>query len=550
MDITAFDSIPRSSIDSTPLRVAIVGGGTAGWMTAATLRRRLGCHVTLIESPNVPTIGVGEATIPSLLDWLENMGIDEAAFMRATGATYKLAIRFENWVTTNHLYWHPFGICGIRIDGIDIAHFWQRGVREGWLPQDTQYTEFSLQRELCEANTLAVDPHGRPAIANYAFHLDAARLAKFLSVLAQSEGVVRIASDVSGVALDQHGAIASLQLSDSPSLTADLFIDCTGFAGVLIERALNVPWIDHSHELLCDRAVVVRAPHSEQDIAPYTVSAAQEAGWAWKIPLENNIGCGYVFSSNHTSSDRAREQLLKHAGLNSDSAITRELKMRIGRRLASWHKNCIAIGLSSGFVEPLESTGIFMVQRAVDDLVDCLPISFAGSQPDESFDVNQSFDYQACNQALFNQRAQSVFEEIRDFVLLHYVVSQRDDSQFWRDARSVDLPESLSRFMDEYARRGQVHLDNAQPVFAEANHHFIMTGAGHRPAARLHASQSHPVWQYSAEQIRSLLNHTLWQNQRMAAFSPSHRCLIALRETAKPQTNLSLFSGSEFGAFA
>lgn len=521
------------NLGASPLRVVIVGGGTAGWMAAATLRRRLNCQVTLIESPNIPTIGVGEATIPSLLDWLENMGLDEQEFMQATGATYKLAIRFDNWITPDHRYWHPFGICGIRIDGIDIAHFWQRGMSEGWLPKNTAYTEFSLQRELCEANTIAVDPSNRPVIANYAFHLDAARLAKYLSTLAQGEGVTRICSDVTGVRLGDEGAIASLQLVDHPEIVADLFIDCTGFAGVLIERALQVKWIDHSHQLLCDRAVVVRTPHTGDEIAPYTISAAQEAGWAWRIPLENNIGCGYVFSSNHISSERAEEQLLKHAGVDPATATTRELKMRIGCRQTSWHKNCIAIGLSSGFVEPLESTGIFMVQRALDDLVDCLPDGCESSDLGHCEAARYSFDYKSCNQSLFNARTRAVFDEIRDFVLLHYIISRREDSQFWRDARNVSIPDSLARFLEQYQEQGRVQLDNALPVFAEANHHFIMTGAGLQPANRLHASKSHPAWQYPAQQIRTLLNQALWQNQRMAATSPSHRSVVAMREMTK-----------------
>ncbi|MFO0942486.1 MAG: tryptophan halogenase family protein [Pirellulales bacterium] len=533
MNLRNPQSAQTNNRGASPLRVVIVGGGTAGWMAAATLRRRLGCQVTLIESPNVPTIGVGEATIPSLLDWLENMGLDEQEFMQATGATYKLAIRFDNWIAPNHRYWHPFGICGIRIDGVDIAHFWQRGMSEGWLTKNSAYTEFSLQRELCEANTMAVDANNRPTIANYAFHLDAARLAKHLSTLAQGEGVTRICSDVTGVRLDEEGAIESLQLADHPDVAGDLFIDCTGFAGVLIERALQVKWIDHSHQLLCDRAVVVRAPHTCTEIAPYTISAAQEAGWAWRIPLEKNIGCGYVFSSNHIGSQRAEEQLLKHAGVDPATASTRELKMRIGCRQTSWHKNCIAIGLSSGFVEPLESTGIFMVQRALDDLVDCLPASCLPNDLCQNDAAINSLSYKACNQTLFNARTRAVFDEIRDFVLLHYIVSQRDDSQFWKDARKVNIPDSLARFLEQYQELGRVQLDNPQPVFAEANHHFIMTGAGYRPANRLHAAKSHRAWQYPAQQIRTLLNQTFWQNQRMAATSPSHRSVIATREMTK-----------------
>lgn len=495
--------------------IAIVGGGTAGWMAAATLGRRLNCGITLIESANVPTIGVGEATIPSLLDWLENMEIDEADFLRQTGGTYKLAIRFDNWIQTNHRYWHPFGICGIRIDGIDIAHFWQRGVCEGWLSPEMIYGEFSLQRELCEHQRIAVDSNSKPSIANYAFHLDAARLAKYLSQLAQNEGAKKIVADVTHVELAEGGSIASLHLSNQNKIQADLFLDCTGFSGVLIERALEIPWLDESHRLLCDRAVVVRTPHSDQDIAPYTISQGMQAGWSWRIPLQDTMGCGYVYSSKHISSDQARSELVQLAGLDSDSANTRELKMRIGCRESAWHKNCVSMGLSSGFVEPLESTGIFMVQRALDDLVECLPL--------DRFTAGEKMDSRA---AEFNRRTRAVFDEIRDFVLLHYIVSQRDDSEFWRDARSVDLPESLQRFLQEYDEQGQVHLDNPQPVFAEANHHFIMAGAGLRPATKLHSKRLHPAWNYWQDQVRNLLHQTLSQNQRLASISPSHRDVI------------------------
>lgn len=510
--------------------IAIVGGGTAGWMAAATLGRRLNCRITLIESANVPTIGVGEATIPSLLDWLENMEIDEADFLRQTGGTYKLAIRFDNWIQKQHRYWHPFGICGIRIDGIDIAHFWQRGICEGWLSPEMTYGEFSLQRELCEHHRIAVDSNSKPAIANYAFHLDAARLAKYLSQLAQSEGVDRIVADVTHVELADDGSIASLRLSNQNKIQADLFLDCTGFSGVLIERALGVPWIDQSHRLLCDRAVVVRAPHSDQNIAPYTISQGMQAGWSWRIPLEDTMGCGYVFSSNHISSDQARNELVQLAGLDSDSANTRELKMRIGCRENAWHKNCVSMGLSAGFVEPLESTGIFMVQRALDDLVDCLPL--------DRFTAGAKMDSRAAD---FNRRSRAVFNEIRDFVLLHYIVSQRDDSEFWRDARSVDLPESLQRFMHEYDEQGQVHLDNLQPVFAEANHHFIMAGAGLRPATKLHSQRLHPAWNYWQDQVRNLLHQTLFQNQRLAANSPSHSEII---ERLSPSKQVGLMEAT------
>ncbi len=486
--------------------IAIIGGGTAGWMAAATLRRRLGCRVTLIESSTLPTIGVGEATIPSLIDWVENMGIDEDEFLRRTGGTYKLAIRFDNWVTKHHHYWHPFGICGARLDGVDLIHFWQRGLLEGWLDQGTSYTDFSLQRELCKSHRAPRDRDSLRVVSNYAFHLDAGKLAQFLRETAIEDGVVHRVGDVAGATLDSDGAITAVQVTDQPSLVAELYVDCSGFRSVLIEKSLRVKWVDWSSQLLCDRAVVTRADHTDRGVLPYTISTGLSAGWAWQIPLQDNIGVGYVYSSQHASAEEARLELLRHAGL-SEEKTTRELSMRIGRREKCWLGNCVAIGLSAGFIEPLESTGIFLVQRALDDLVDCLPVRL--------------YEQAAIEQ--FNDRMRIAYEEIRDFVLLHYIVSNRDDTSFWREARGVALPDSLETSLASYESLGKFSVPRGEPVFVEANHHFIMSGAGRLPSVVPHRNGQHRAWRYASSDVSYLLSQIRTQNATIALQSVRHR---------------------------
>jgi tryptophan 7-halogenase len=512
----------------TDFHIGIVGGGTAGWMAAATLRRRLGCRVSLVESDRIAGVGVGEATIPAMIDWIENMGIDEDEFLRRCGGTYKLAIRFDNWVEAKHRYWHPFGLCGLRIDGVDLVHFWKRGVRHGWLDASSHYTDFSLQKQLCDAGR-SPRPLNAPSIcANYAFHVDASRFAVFLRELAVSEGVAHRIGDVTGVQLNEYGEIASVKIDQQPALDADLYLDCTGFAGLLIEKGLRVPWIDWSDQLLCDRAVAVRLPtapssnqgsrESEQNVAPYTISTGLDAGWAWQIPLRDVTGAGYVYSSRHADSESARAELLRHVAQADADISTRELTMRVGRRQQCWQGNCVSLGLSSGFVEPLESTGIFLIQRALDELVDAFP-----NPVQATFNVHQ-----------FNNHMQQAYEEIRDFVLLHYVVSKRDDTSFWRDARAIQVPESLEASMQAYRERGAVELDPLTAVFAEANHHFIMLGAGIEPGR----SPNHDdvLRRFDDAQLRELFTQLTHQNADFTRTLPSHLQTIQSVHHAQPDS--------------
>ncbi|EMI57889.1 tryptophan halogenase family protein [Rhodopirellula sallentina] len=514
--------------------IVIVGGGTAGWMSAATLKRRVGCRVTVVESDRVPPIGVGEATIPAMVDWIENMGIDEDEFIRRTGATYKLAIRFDDWIEPSHRYWHPFGICGCSIEGVDLIHAWQRGVREGWLPNDSQYTDYSFQKELCDHGCGPRQP-GMPSIAeNYAFHLDAGKLAVFLREVALAEGVQHRVGDVEDAPLDEHGNIACLCLADGSPLQGNLYVDCTGFASVMIENAMNSPWEDWSEQLICDRAITFRIAGntSQQDdgavdvgrraLAPYTISTGMNAGWSWQIPLAENTGCGYVFSSKHISDEAAKSELCALVGADPDMVSAKTVPMRIGMRPRQWIGNCVSIGLSAGFVEPLESTGIFLVQRALDELFECLPPA-----------TPLAFHAGHFDHATFNGRMTEVYRQVRDFVLMHYVVSRRRDTPFWIDAATVDQPESLRGLLDEYVSTGRVRLPQRDPTFAEANHHFILSPAGVRAGTHEfgHPGESPaipgvPAGQYQPVHPSVIFDSIRASHRELCAALPAHDALI------------------------
>ncbi len=513
--------------------IVIVGGGTAGWMSAATLKRRVGCRVSVVESDRLPPIGVGEATIPAMVDWIENMGIDEDEFIRRTGATYKLAIRFDDWIESSHRYWHPFGICGCPINGSDLIHTWQRGVREGWLPSDSQYTDYSFQRELCEQGCAPREPDCPSVAQNYAFHLDAGKLAGFLKEVALDEGVRHYIGDVDGATVDERGNIAFLHLDGEPALAADLYLDCSGFASVLIERELQSPWEDWSDQLICDRAITLRLPsrHGTNDqivknhdsgqrharLPPYTISKGMNAGWSWQIPLAETTGCGYVFSSKHITDAAARRELCELVGVDPQTTQTKTVPMQVGMRRKQWIGNCVALGLSAGFVEPLESTGIFLVQRALDELVECLPPATPLAFHADHFD-----------QETFNDRMTDVYHQVRDFVLMHYVVSRRRDTPFWTDAASVVLPESLSTLMEEYVTTGRVLLPERDPTFAEANHHFILSPAGIEPGVCPPSGQDSVSFAppMHADSAAALLTAIRSRHQEICTRLPTHGDLI------------------------
>jgi tryptophan halogenase len=496
-------------------RVVIVGGGTAGWMAAIYLNRflrRLSCQVVLVESPNIGTIGVGEATIPSLVQFVRSLSLDENEFMRRCSATYKLGIKFAGWTGGDDVYWHSFGLVGGRqINGLDLFHFWlKRRIEAG---SALAYADYSLQTLLGEQEK-SPRPHRGPSriidAGGYAYHIDAAALAEYLREIATGEGVQHLYGDVRHVARDQRGNIASLDIGGDRSLTADLFVDATGFAGRLIEQAMGVPWIDWSKFMLCDRAVAMPLPRGES-YPPYTLSKAMPAGWMWKIPLSSRVGNGYVFSSAHISTEDATAALIAQAGLRRERAADpRVLRIRVGRRADFWVGNCVTVGLSSGFVEPLESTGIHVIQKAVMLLVQYLPD-------------------RGLNDALrraYNAQMAELYDEIRDFIVLHYVLAQRDEP-FWLDARAVSLPDSLQQKMALYDEAGRIETP-ARQLFPETSWFFIFAGNRRFPRRTIAEAQI-----ANPGEVRQLLDHIRAENREFAARMPDHKAYLAeLHRTA------------------
>jgi tryptophan halogenase len=486
-----------------PVRtILIVGGGTAGWMSAIYLRRRTGCQVTLVESPNIGTVGVGEATIPNLIDFLHSLGIDEDAFMRSCQATYKLGIQFRDWIHKGQSYWHPFGLCGANIDDLDLFHFWLKRRLE--LDIDEPYCAYSLQTILCESGKSHRPLGAPPVVNNYAFHLNASALAEMLCTLSVQSGVIHRRENVIDVPLSEDGSIASVAFESGEHLEADLYIDCTGFRGLLIGQAMGVDWVDWSEMLLCDRAVVRRGP-VDPTMRPYTMSTAMDAGWIWQIPLRDQTGMGYVYSQRHVSDGQAARTLNQYAGVDLESDV-RYVPMQVGHRQKFWHRNCVSIGLSSGFIEPLESTGIFFIQRAIEDLIEYFP--------------DRRFHPSLCEQ--YNQKLTCAYEETRDFIILHYILSQRDDTPFWHDARNVPLPKSLIATMDFYSHNGRILESPRHPVFRETNYYHILLG-GEKIPQRHFAKADFSDFGTVCELLRRIDD----KNQTLARTLPSHRETIS-----------------------
>jgi tryptophan halogenase len=488
-------------------RLVIVGGGTAGWMAAIYLNRhlrRLNCQVVLVESPTIGSVGVGEATIPSLVHFIRLLGLDEKAFMRRCAATFKLAIKFEGWTGDGLAYWHSFGVCGAQINGLDLFHYWlKRRLQAG---SKLTYSDYSVQSGLAEQDKSPWPYRGSSTIADaggYAYHLDAAALADYLREIATGEGVQHLFGHVRDVALDDRGDIASLDIGGERTIAGDLFIDATGFSGLLIEKTLGDPWIDWSRYMLCDRAVAMPLPRGDR-FPPYTLSKAMPAGWMWRIPLGSRIGNGYVYSSAHASADAAIAALIGQSGLRKERAADpRLIKIRVGRRTNFWLRNCVSVGLSSGFVEPLESTGIHMIQKAV--------MLLLAYWPDR--------DFSDALRAAYNRQMADLLDEVRDFIVLHYVLAQRGEP-FWREARNAPLPDSLREKLALYDETGRIETAKRQ-LFPETSYFFILTGNGRyprRPIVEADAANPGEVWQ--------LLDRIRAENRDFVARAASHKTYL------------------------
>ncbi|MFC3092771.1 tryptophan 7-halogenase [Alteromonas sediminis] len=446
--------------------ICIVGGGTAGWMAAtllSNLLQRANIQITLIESPDIDTVGVGESTVPSIMDFLRACQIDLKEFVQSTSASFKLGIRFDDWLREDHQYFHPFGRVGHHINGFDFYQAWLQTKQAG---VQTTWTEHSPCAQMAELGRFILRPRQpkswtEDSIA-HAIHLDALQAARYLRTQATEKGVIRSENTVTQVHQNAEGFIESLSLSDGSKLQSDFFIDCTGFNGLLINQALQVGYQDWSKYLPCNRAVVVQT----ENIAtpqPFTVAKAQAAGWTWKIPLQHRTGNGYVFSSDYCSDDEAVQTLL--SGLEGKPLNTpRFIPFTTGKRDKIWHKNCLALGLAAGFIEPLESTAIHIIYKTL--------IHFITHFPDR--------DFEHYNEAQFNRKVDADFEEIRDFIVMHYCTSERNDSEFWRRCTQSPLPASLQEKLSLFKQRGQLP-PGVDELFTHESWYSVLEGMQYRP---------------------------------------------------------------------
>jgi len=447
--------------------IAILGGGTAGWVSASLLVRALhgqNCAITVIESPEIGTVGVGEATIPPITDFLKFLGIDQADFVRHTQATFKLGIKFPDWRRPGHSYWHPFGTFGSTINRRPFHHYFLAAKAKGWAPR---FNDFSLCSALGdEALFRFPDPQaqGPAAGLRYALHFDAVLVAKYLRSYAQHLGVTRLEKTVSHASRAENGHVAALHFSDGTQLSADLYIDCSGFRGLLIEQTLRTGYLDWTHWLPCDRAVAFPTGPAAPRM-PYTQARARSAGWQWRIPLQSRTGNGHVYCSAHMADQSALDDLLAVLG-EQPLAEPRFLRFTTGRRKQFWAGNCIAIGLASGFLEPLESTSIHLAMSGIYNLLDHFP----------------DRDFAPANIQSYNRELIAEIEHVRDFVILHYCATERDDTEFWRYCRTMDLPGSLAERIALYKESGRVRTKPGD-LFTDLSWFYIFDGMGIEPAA-------------------------------------------------------------------
>jgi len=446
-------------------RIVIAGGGTAGWMAAAALSKTLGkvLEITLIESDEIGTVGVGEATIPPLVTFHRLLEINEQKFMAAVQGTFKLGIGFENWRNVGQNYIHSFGVTGHDHWTAGFQHFWLKG-RERGLAGD--YGDYCLELRAAQQSKFA---HLPKIGINYAFHIDASLYAQFLRRFSEGYGVRRLEGKIVEVRTNADtGFIEALRLDSGDEIAGDLFIDCTGFRGLLIEQTLHAGYEDWSHWLPCDTAVAVQTQSTGEAI-PYTRSIAREAGWQWRIPLQHRVGNGMVYCSRYISDADARDALLG----NVEGALLTEprvIRFRPGQRRRAWIKNCVALGLASGFIEPLESTSIHLIQRGITRLLQMFPHTAIAAADVEEYNRQTSYE----------------IEHIRDFIVLHYNVTERDDTPFWRHCRSMEIPASLEHRIALFRETGRV-FRMPNELFAENSWIQVMLGQGIVPR------QHHPV---------------------------------------------------------
>lgn len=482
-------------------RVVIVGGGTAGWISASLLSKTFGksIEITLIESDAIGAIGVGEATIPPIIPFNRALGIDEKTFLKATKGTIKLGIEFENWGQIGDSYMHAFGGVGKNFPFCDFHNFWLNSKNKG---NKAPFGRYSLNHQAAKQNKFSmlknIPGTNLPGL-EYAYHFDAGLYAKMLREFSENLGVVREEGKIVKVQVDPtSGNISSVRLENDKEFSADLFIDCSGLAALLIEKTLSTGFEDYSHWLPCDKAIAVPC-ESVEPIAPYTRSTAHSAGWQWRIPLQHRIGNGLVYSSKHLSDEEAKTLLLENLD-GKPLAEPRIIPFRTGRRRKQWNKNVVAIGLSSGFFEPLESTNIHLIQTAITRLIKLFPHNGIKSE-----EIRE-----------FNHQSKVEMERMRDFIILHYKQTQRTDSEFWRACSQMDIPESLEKKMALFESSAKVFREQDE-LFTEIAWQQVMLGQNLLP------QDHHPlVNSLSNEQVSDLMQSLETLIDRTVTQLPTH----------------------------
>ncbi|KTF68535.1 tryptophan halogenase family protein [Sphingomonas sp. HT-1] len=516
--------------------VVIVGGGTAGWMAAAAFSRFLNngyTRVTVVESEEIGTVGVGEATIPPILNFNAMIGLDENTFIAETKGTFKLGIEFVDWGALGDSYFHPFGNYAQDLQGV---HFHQLYLRERARRPIADIAAWSMS-----AVAASLGKFGRPA-ANaqtpvrelfYAFHFDAGLYAQLLRRLSEARGIHRIEGRITDVTLrPEDGFVQSLTLADGRSVAGDLFIDCSGFRGLLIEQALETGYDDWRHWLPCDRAVAVPCANVREP-TPFTRSTARDAGWQWRIPLQHRVGNGLVYSSDFLDDDTAEQQLL--ASLEgAPLAEPRRISFVTGRRREMWRKNVVALGLSGGFIEPLESTSIHFIQSGIARLIALFPDKrFAAIERDE-----------------YNRQMRELYEDVRDFIVLHYKATHRNDTPFWDRCRTMDVPDSLNRKIELFRTKGRLFREGME-LFA--NPSWIAVCLGQHIVPEEHEPAADALDENLVAQALEQMRQGYWETAQKMPSHAEFLAAIAPKQSASPAAqaeSLPVFSFAQESPFA